>query len=732
MGFLRVSIIALLISSSFASDVCGTNGISTLPPYFTSSDPSACRIRCSEDSKCKSFAIAVDLCYHYSKSTSELLDASPLSTLKFYDSLCDDATSSVKIGTSSKVHISHNPLIPSSLPSGRHGFPLTYTFEDDPLPTIVALGTPPLEKGLPGPTFDLDDMPCLLDPSSTGNQFNILGSNFIPLVIQEDNKLLPLPAPASEAEANAMGHPDDYMPPAFFFQKPADAPAGVYDIVLAGSTLKYVAMTSHGDAVLTSSSTGTTAVQRDGQSIVTSVFGVDCQGRITVIQDGSQYIWDISADGSSTAFTPDTTPSRTMIAYSLQQQARTRILRRNKYTEGKAPRCPKNPPGLVAKVFPGAPDLNPNGCGTKNGIDYVPDFSFGECCNAHDNCYDDCENGTFEQCNKDFHHCMRGDGCRYLAHWYSWLLHFACLKTADFYYWAVSSKFGRLAFQEATVARCGCYCPADRGMCGRGDGEYHCAAINGTDADAENCGGCGRVCSAKAKCDVHGKCVCPHDQCGDRCVDLRTHPNNCGACGYQCTTGYCVEGQCQTPNDPPQNRCVPVQGFANGGFSDGSKGWETCKNGCGVSNGGDLDLDDAHAYFAINGTDQVGIATTVKMCPGASYEISFSMRRWAGNSTCDFRYAFGQSMLGENDISTHSFDFPDPDDLAKHFVGPHNVPVFNKGDNGTLPDGDYLDVNFSGVVTCTNSSALVALDDFALAPAQTGWDKVGQDGLSTV
>ncbi|KAI4863003.1 hypothetical protein F4820DRAFT_459777 [Hypoxylon rubiginosum] len=724
MDFLQSLIIVLsLISSSFAADICGANGISTISAYFTSrSDAPVCRTHCSEDIKCRSYAVAAgDFCYHYSKPTSELLHASSLSKLKFYDRACDDVPSTDAV---SNVHTTHNPPIPRSLPVSYHE--ANYTYEDDPLPTIVAIGTPPLEKGLPAPTFDMDEMPCVLDPSSTSNQFNILGSNFVPLVIWADNKLLPLLAPTTEAEANDMGHPDDYLPPVFFFQKPVNAPDGVYDIVLAGSTLQYIAMTSQGDAILTSSSTGTMPVQRDGQFIATSIFGVDCIGRITVTQDGSPHTWDISEDGSSTTFTPGKASSKkTMVAYSLQQQARTKLLRRSKYTEGQAPRCPKDPPDLVAKVFPGARGLQPNGCGAHKGIDFVPDLSFKACCNEHDNCYDDCENGTFETCNKKFHECMRGPGCDYLKHWYSWLLHFACLKTADFYALAVGTKFGRDAFRSASEERCGCYCSASRGLCGRADGDYHCAAINGPKADVKNCGGCGQVCSEKAKCDSGGKCICLHDQCDDRCVDLRTHPNNCGACGYKCASGSCVEGKCQAPSDLPQDRCVPVQGFANGGFSDGSKGWQTCEKGCGVSDGGDLDLDDAHAYFAVDGTEEARIATTVRMCPEASYEMTFSMRRRAGDSTCDFKYAFGEKHTSPS----HRLDFPDPGDLVKHVVGPFDVPVFNKGDEGTKPNGRYLDVNFAGVVTCANSSALVALDDFELAPAQTEWNKVGQDGL---
>jgi hypothetical protein len=82
-----------------------------------------------------------------------------------------------------------------------------------------------------------------------------------------------------------------------------------------------------------------------------------------------------------------------------------------------------------------------------------------------------------------------------------------------------------------------------------------------TDAEAENCGGCGTVCSlpsANARCDAGacavGSCTVGHADCNttaaDGCeVDLRTDVAHCGDCATACTaapgaTVSCVAGAC--------------------------------------------------------------------------------------------------------------------------------------------------------------------------------------------
>lgn len=445
--------------------------------------------------------------------------------------------------TSPAIASSDSPPLPSSsvaFPTDDKSFTVTYTYTEDPLPTIVAMGSAPID-GLAAPTTGLPELPCVIDPSLTTNQFNILGSNFVPLVSAAGGKLQPLPAPTSEAQATAMGPPDAVALPSFYFQKAAGAPVGIFDIVMAGPTPQYVAKASNGGVVLTTSSTGPNAKTVRGQSIVTSIFGVDCKGRISVKQGTTQYTWDVTADGTSTAFTSGVSSSnKTMVTYTMQMKAKAaRNRRRSIWTEGSAPRCPNTPNGLHAAVFPGARGLNPNGCGPANGIDFVPDFSFGSCCDGHDNCFDNCNAGTFEGCNNAFHDCMRGTGCDYLDHWYSYIPYLACLKAADFYYWAVGTSIGRDAFYSANKERCRCYCPSQLALCAVGDG-IQCNDLFGSDVN--NCGACGRTCSAKAACKK-GSCSCPADQCGDRCLSLANNPNHCGSCNNKCDAGYdCYQG----------------------------------------------------------------------------------------------------------------------------------------------------------------------------------------------
>ena len=66
-------------------------------------------------------------------------------------------------------------------------------------------------------------------------------------------------------------------------------------------------------------------------------------------------------------------------------------------------------------------------------------------------------------------------------------------------------------------------------------------------ADANNCGACGKACSASEVCSAGACTSCPANrtQCSEQCADLATDPFNCGACGNVCGTSQsCVAGAC--------------------------------------------------------------------------------------------------------------------------------------------------------------------------------------------
>ncbi|KAM3416823.1 hypothetical protein BST61_g8414 [Cercospora zeina] len=409
-------------------------------------------------------------------------------------------------------------------------------------------------------------------------------SAFVPLVSRARVGIVPLPTPTSEAQAEAMGPADQLALQAFSFSKPANAPNGVYDIVLVGSTPQYLAKTSQGALVLTSTSTGATEQRQNGQNIITSIFGLDCKGRITVKQGSTSYIWEIAGD--STRFTPGTSDKQ-MATYPLARAAaakKARKVRRNKYTEGQAPRCPNSPPALVAKVKPGARAPGKNGCGPANGIDFVPDFTFGSCCDDHDFCFDNCEEGTFEQCNRDFGNCMRTRGCGYLDKWYSYLPYLACLKAADFYEWSVGLGPARDAFYSANTDRCGCYCSDASGLCGRSGDGFSCTSMFGSDVN--NCGACGRTCSPKSVCDKGSFDIqslvktCPGDQVYEFSFTLKkTVPANEHS-DIECVFGYSFANATVSPRD--QSKTSRIQDvrfgpFDVGPFTDGVDGFR--KNG---------------------------------------------------------------------------------------------------------------------------------------------------------
>lgn len=93
--------------------------------------------------------------------------------------------------------------------------------------------------------------------------------------------------------------------------------------------------------------------------------------------------------------------------------------------------------------------LKANGCGAETGLSkYLPNYLFKECCDSHDNCYDDCEKTpTKYECDQDFVNCMR-DKCKksnFVA---------LCQRVAGSY-WGGVGGFGRGYFNDARK-KCSC------------------------------------------------------------------------------------------------------------------------------------------------------------------------------------------------------------------------------------------------------------------------------------
>jgi hypothetical protein len=67
--------------------------------------------------------------------------------------------------------------------------------------------------------------------------------------------------------------------------------------------------------------------------------------------------------------------------------------------------------------------------------------------------------------------------------------------------------------------------------------------------DANNCGSCGKHCTASEVCSAGacGPCAATDAQCKDQCADLKSDPFNCGACGHACAADQCCNaGSCSS------------------------------------------------------------------------------------------------------------------------------------------------------------------------------------------
>ncbi|KAI8934483.1 hypothetical protein NX059_008185 [Plenodomus lindquistii] len=578
-----------------------------------------------------------------------------------------------------------------------------YTYQDDPLPVPIAMGFPPTTDGIP---FEPELVKtCMITPSRSDATFELLSADErVPLVKTADGTLGLPKKPSSEEEYRAMGPVEDIKFANFSF---IASDNGMFDLVLNDSPRQYVAKKADGTVVLTSSSTGAT-----DDTLATSIFDVTCEGRLLIRIGTQYYTWAIS-DKDSKMQTTNGTPET---LYTLPDDpVPSQRQRRSKSQEGNAPRCGPAPRDLEAREFPGRRDTNPNQCGSSSFN--VPDLTFGRCCDQHDNDFDTCSM-TFEEGNNNFHSCMRGSGCAQFDHWYSWWLLLGCRKTAAFYYSVVSAYPGRKAFYDATRERCKCYCPSNTpDMCSIG-GNVDCRSVYTNDMN--NCGACGRTCPPGSRCN-RGRCVCPVDLCGDRCVTLSSHPKNCGQCGRISPSGYCFNGQ---PYTPPAV-CTRDNGFRNGNFAKGADTWSVVDTATGQatalklnvtavsSNVAAVEDADGNAGVIRLNTFAAGqsLRTVFKMCPGSAYSIGFQLQS-LGTSACTYEvFVAGDRLTGGNTPIGNRWVW-----VQGLRVGPFSTPR-----NGLTVAGPELLVEFELRFQCSLASWFIkstnlAVDQFSAVP----------------
>ncbi|SMR63261.1 unnamed protein product [Zymoseptoria tritici ST99CH_3D1] len=286
---------------------------------------------------------------------------------------------------------------------------------------------------------------CDVNPDSSMDTFHLVDPDMHPLV-RIGNQL--------QLSSNNLGQEDDA--PIFYFQRPASAPQGAYDLILAEhdeTPPHWVARTEEGNLVLTDASTGPSGQVVNGQNLVTSVFTIDCDGAVSVIREGKHAALT-ARNGASV--------ERALTAFNYGDEAFKRratefaslglMLDARSLTKRDAYRCP---PGSCAKTKPGARPASSNGCGPEKYYHLVPEFSFTDCCDAHDKCYDSCASPSASYCNNQFHDCMMGK-CDQKYHGFSIGIRAGCKRTAQVYTNAVQGHWADVLFTKYGNERCLC------------------------------------------------------------------------------------------------------------------------------------------------------------------------------------------------------------------------------------------------------------------------------------
>jgi Stigma-specific protein, Stig1 len=125
-------------------------------------------------------------------------------------------------------------------------------------------------------------------------------------------------------------------------------------------------------------------------------------------------------------------------------------------------------------------------------------------------------------------------------------------------------------------------CPNSAGItCPNGQQYCNGQCISVTN-DQNNCGSCGKACSAQLAC-IHGSCGCPGKltNCTDVCTDTNVDASHCGTCGNSCGLGeVCSAGTCARTCGPGLTECSGS--CVDTGSSPANCG--TCGKVCGANN----------------------------------------------------------------------------------------------------------------------------------------------------
>lgn len=593
----------------------------------------------------------------------------------------------------------------------------TYTWYEQELPTFTStlLAMPPNPTGTPV---------CVANPAATPDAiFHLIDINRGFIVNRGDRPGNP-ENPTSEEEANALLETiDSWVPALYTWEHPASAPEGLYDIVLNDDTGKhYLSVNSDGEVVFASESSLTS----------TTVFSAGCNGHVTIHRNNVRSGWVANDEGFTTVI-PYTTDDRIIVlppdlrTPPVLSEPEKRSLRQSFRRElGYMPRCPLRGADIFAVPNPFRRAENPNGCGSGDTGGLVPDLNWGHCCDAHDNCFDNCGK-TFQGCNNEFLGCMHAQ-CRADIKWWNFWMYPGCVAVANFYWLFVSSPAGVVAFYDANSERCTCPCknPSVEVFCRKPGTVHEVECRNVRKSDPDNCGGCDWKCPYKTHCS-RDSCECDDNRCGNVCMNLKTHPNNCGRCGNRCASGFCWQGMCY---DPPENPefCIPGQAVINGNFPNGNgTGWSNAGSGSNTAlsfgNDGTAVVDlwpGTETWPAGGGYMATGVLkATGRFCPGETYDLTFRVKQsWTGSGqdpACMVSWGIG----GRNLITEPSWvvllDTPQ-NEWRQH--GPYMITPFQEG-QGTVVNNVYLGVEVSFQVFCIRiwGTAKVTLADISIHPA---------------